>query len=129
MDTMKKALSACGITGERVRRLRAAAKERGRAVEAWCGSVPFLTVYPNGKLRLSGRGLGDAAVPATSPAPAPKVTPATAPAAKPVAGWWPFGKKKPKRVNPMSKTVMYEPTKGGGYVSRLGRAKRKRRRR
>lgn len=59
---------------------------------------------------------------------APAAPPAAAPAAKPIAGWWPFGKKKPKRVNPMSKTVMYEPTKGGGYVSRLGRAKQKRRR-
>lgn len=48
---------ACNITGERIRKLRAAAKARGRMVEAWCGGMPYLTVYPDGRLKLSGRGM------------------------------------------------------------------------
>lgn len=55
---------------------------------------------------------------------APAAPPAAAPAAKPIAGWWPFGKKKP-RVNPMSKRMIWEP----GKPARLfGRARKRRRR-
>jgi hypothetical protein len=63
-----------------------------------------------------------------APAPAPAAPKPAAPAAAPVAGWWPFGKKKPpaKKVNPMSKRMIWEP---GRPMQILGRAKRKRRRR
>lgn len=59
---------------------------------------------------------GEPAKPAAPAAPAP--------AAKPVAGWWPFGKKKPKR-NPMSRRMIWEP----GTPSRMFGRSRKRRRR
>ena len=77
------------------------------------------------------RGLRDGA-------PAPAAPPAAAPAAKPVAGWWPFGKKKPKQLprdsRRMAQTVMYIPGEKGmrsqakNAMSMRGARRRRRRR-
>ncbi len=74
---------------------------------------------------LWGSRLRDGAPAPAAAAAAPKVA---AVPAQPVAGWWPFGKKKPpaKKVNPMTKRVIWEP---GRPMQMFGRSRRKRRRR
>lgn len=72
------------------------------------------------------RGLRDGA-----PVPAPAAPKAAAPAAAPVAGWWPFGKKAPKKLprdpRAMAHTVMYIPSPSGRVNQVMHGAKRRRR--
>lgn len=80
------------------------------------------------------RGLRDGAPPTpAAAAPAPKPAAPVAPAAKPVAGWWPFGKKKAKRLDRdprrMAQTVMYIPSPTGRVNQVMRGAKRRKRRR
>jgi hypothetical protein len=66
-----------------------------------------------------------------APAPAPAAPKAAAPAAAPVAGWWPFGKKAPKKLSrdprKMAQTVMYIPSPSGRVNQVMRGAKRRRR--
>jgi hypothetical protein len=73
---------------------------------------------------LWGSRLRDGAPAATAAAPKVPAVPT-----QPIAGWWPFGKKKPPakaKVNPMSKRMIWEP---GRPSQMFGRSKRKRGRR